>query len=827
MAILTNPSTQREPTFALDVEAIRAAVRGRWGSVFPLIHISVPNSPKQHGPCPCCGGKDRFRFDDKDGTGSWYCNQCDPHAGDGFQLIRNVNRCTFLEAVELVSRVITHPSASVARIGHDAAPTPLASITARPEGELGRDLFVYENAEGVPVICVQRIDVPDGEKTFRQWGRTADGKAWQKNLDHAPKPRPSYRLRAILLSVQRLTIFHEGEKATEAAVKAGLPGVHTTTLSGAKNPKHTDFSPMKGRDVVICRDNDEPGKAYAKEVARLCHEAGATSVKVLLLPDLPPKGDVVEWLQAGGTPEQFAALIEQAEPIQAATREAVPDNVSVLPADTWLEPLPLVVKAEAVPYPLDALPNKIRAAVEEVYDFTRAPIALVASSALASLSAVAQAHIDVKRANRLTGPTGLYVLSIADSGERKTTVDSFFSDPLCNYDRDEAEKANPALRLHAARHAAWTAERDGVLIAIKQAAKTGKSLEDLKARLSGIESQQPVPPRVPRILHGDDTPEALSYALAKYWPSASVMTAEAGTLFGSHGMSTDSVMRNLALLNCLWDGGTHQVGRRTSESYTVCGARLTLGLQVQAATLRTFLERSGGLARGTGFLARFLIAWPESTQGTRTFKESPAAWPALDAFQQRISEILDIPVTPNSVGALTPTVMELTPEAKAFWVTFYDAIEEKLQIGGELCDVRDMASKIADNAARIAALFQYFCSNCSSSNVAFNQMEAACRIAAWHLQEARRFFAELELSPEIAWPARLDAWLTKYCHNQNLTHIKARIVQQYGPGGLRTKAPLMAAAKQLEALHRIRIHEGGAGTIIELNPSLLSKKEDS
>ncbi|MBX3325886.1 MAG: DUF3987 domain-containing protein, partial [Nitrospira sp.] len=747
-------------------------------------------------------------------------------AGDGFALIQKKRRCTFPEAVRLVSNVIGYCSASAAPNGHAAAHASLTPVTTMPEGEIGRDLFVYENAEGAPVICVKRIDLPDEGKTFRQLGRTADGAAWQKNLDHAPKPRPLYRLRAILADTGSSIVLHEGEKACEAAVKADLPGIHTTTLGGASNPKHTDFSPLKSWGVVICRDNDEPGEAYSTEAARLCHEAGAKSVKVLLLPGLPPKGDVVEWLQAGGTPEQFAALIEQAEPVHATHHEAGPVSVSGLPADTWPEPLPLVSKVEAVPYPLDALPNKIRSAVEEVRDFTQAPIALVASSALASLSASAQVHIDVKRADRLEGPTGLFILSIADSGERKSTVDSFFSGPLRNYDRDEAEKAKPALRLHAARYAAWNAEREGILIAIKQAAKTGKSLEDLKSKLSGIESQQPVPPRVPRILHGDDTPEALSYALAKHWPSASVMTAEAGTLFGSHGMSADSVMRNLALLNTLWDGGTHQVGRRTSETYTVRGARLTLGLQVQAATLRTFLERSGGLARGTGFLARFLIAWPESTQGSRTFKESPAAWPALDAFHRRISEILDIPVTPDSEGALTPTIVELEPEAKAAWVTFHDAIEEKLKTGGELCDVRDMASKIADNAARIAALFQYFCSNFSSSNVTFGQMEASCRIAAWYLHEARRFFSELALPPEFAWPARLETWLIKYCQKQTVTRIKTGVVQQYGPGGLRTKAPLMAAVKQLENLHRIRVHEEGAGTIIELNPSLLSRKED-
>ena len=321
----------------LNVDAIRIHAKGRWREILGGLGLDLPATATKHGPCPVCGGEDRFRFDDKDGSGSWYCNQCEPKAGDGFALIRNVFSCDFAHALETVATEISyrplngHHDRPINKLSDDSA-LPL------PKGELGRDLFVYENADGMPVLCVKRFNFPDGEKTFSQLGLTADGTGWQRNIDHAPKPRPPYRLRAILSSIQRLTVFHEGEKATEAALKAGLPGVHTTTLGGAKNPKHTDFSPMKGRDVVICRDNDTDGEYYAKEVARLCQEAGATSVKVLLLPGLPPKGDVVEWLAAGGTPEGFAGLIRQVEPVQGVPRDADLAGASEITApmlDEW------------------------------------------------------------------------------------------------------------------------------------------------------------------------------------------------------------------------------------------------------------------------------------------------------------------------------------------------------------------------------------------------------------------------------------------------------------------------------------------------------------
>jgi putative DNA primase/helicase len=60
--------------------------RGRWAEILPKFGIEAEFLKNRHGPCPLCGGKDRFRFDDRDGSGSYFCNQCGP--GPGIMLIR-------------------------------------------------------------------------------------------------------------------------------------------------------------------------------------------------------------------------------------------------------------------------------------------------------------------------------------------------------------------------------------------------------------------------------------------------------------------------------------------------------------------------------------------------------------------------------------------------------------------------------------------------------------------------------------------------------------------------------------------------------------------
>jgi putative DNA primase/helicase len=481
----------------------------------------------------------------------------------------------------------------------------------------------------------------------------------------------------------------------------------------------------------------------------------------------------------------------------------------------WRPSQPMTVKHLMEPYPLDALPTTIRAAVEEVAGFVKAPIPLVAISALTALSLAGQTLADIKRAERLQGPTGLFLLAIADSGERKTTCDGFFSDPIRQFEKEQAAAAEPLIRAYQAAMATWEAERDGILAAVKDAGKKGKSTDGLRRNLEELQYQKPVPPLIPKLLLSDETTASLLIQLGKRWPSAGVVSSEAGIVFGSHAMGGDQAMQNMATMNVLWDGGELSVGRKTSDSFVVQGARLTVALQTQEVTLREFFNRAGALARGTGFMARFLLAWPESTQGTRMFTEAPADWPHLAAFHRRITQLLNTPATLRD-GALTPTLLELSPGAKQDWIAYHDAIEQELASGGELYDVRDVASKSADNAARLAALFQLF--ERGISPIDEDIFESASRIAAWHLSESRRFFGEIALPPEMADAARLDAWLIGYCREKKASFVGKNHLRQYGP--IRDGKRLDAALKELSEAYRVQSVKSGKRTLVLLNPDL-------
>ena len=82
----------------MKINEVTAEAVGKWQSIFNSLGIEVGNG--KHCPCPVCGGKDRFRFDNKDGRGTYICNQCG--SGDGLNLIKNYYHCDAKEASDKV-----------------------------------------------------------------------------------------------------------------------------------------------------------------------------------------------------------------------------------------------------------------------------------------------------------------------------------------------------------------------------------------------------------------------------------------------------------------------------------------------------------------------------------------------------------------------------------------------------------------------------------------------------------------------------------------------------------------------------------------------------
>lgn len=83
---------------------LRDQARNKWPSILAQLGVSPRHLSGKHCPCPICGGKDRFRFDDRHGEGGWFCNAC--KSGNGVDLLMKANDWTFAETAERVRSVL-------------------------------------------------------------------------------------------------------------------------------------------------------------------------------------------------------------------------------------------------------------------------------------------------------------------------------------------------------------------------------------------------------------------------------------------------------------------------------------------------------------------------------------------------------------------------------------------------------------------------------------------------------------------------------------------------------------------------------------------------
>jgi putative DNA primase/helicase len=90
---------------------LRDAASGRWRSILTVLGMPERALSGKHGPCPMCGGRDRFRFDDKEGRGTYFCSGCG--AGDGVQLAMGITGMGFADVAREIERIVgTAPKSS-------------------------------------------------------------------------------------------------------------------------------------------------------------------------------------------------------------------------------------------------------------------------------------------------------------------------------------------------------------------------------------------------------------------------------------------------------------------------------------------------------------------------------------------------------------------------------------------------------------------------------------------------------------------------------------------------------------------------------------------
>lgn len=256
---------------------------GHWPAILgALAGLTSEQLTDKHQPCPLCGGKDRYRFDDQDGNGSWYCNKCGGRdsnggAGSGMDLLMRRTGWTFQEAAQ---RIEQH----------------LGIGPQRPEPPTKGAESVWRYSD---TFLVCRFP---GKKIRPLWW---SGSRWEWKAP--PAPRPLLNLDQLRVRTGTILIV-EGEKTADAAAKLYPKAIVTTWPSGCKAIDKADWSPLKGRRVILWPDADQPGQLAMERLAQLLLSLVVERVQIVTPPTDAPEGwDLAD---ATWTPEEAAAYIK-------------------------------------------------------------------------------------------------------------------------------------------------------------------------------------------------------------------------------------------------------------------------------------------------------------------------------------------------------------------------------------------------------------------------------------------------------------------------------------------------------------------------------------
>lgn len=430
-------------------------------------------------------------------------------------------------------------------------------------------------------------------------------------------------------------------------------------------------------------------------------------------------------------------------------------------------PVPLMRETPpGAPYPMEAL-GPLRPAVEAIHDLTQAPLGICAQSVLGVASLAAQGLVD---AETLHGPApcSLFLLTIAQSGERKSACDRLAMRPVTDFEREIADARKAEVARHRDRKELWELERARIL--------KGKGPEIERAADLAALGAEPEPPLHASIISAEPTFEGITKNMRTLRASLGIFSDEGGSFIGGHGMTSENRMRTISGLSGLWDGKPVTRWRSGDGVSEYRGRRLSVNLMTQPIVAQELLGDQ--LAQGQGFLARFLLAQPASAIGTRTrLSTDPRSPRTLDAYAETIGALLrrPLPLRADTRNELDVPLLPLSPAAREVLQHFALRIETAQVEGGELASIRPFASKAAEHAARLAAVLSVFD---GSSEVPGDTMANAVRLMDYYVGEALRLTDTATVSKDTLDAVRVLRWLHK---KWTESAISAADAAQFGP----------------------------------------------
>ncbi|MDX2040503.1 MAG: YfjI family protein [Acidobacteriota bacterium] len=441
---------------------------------------------------------------------------------------------------------------------------------------------------------------------------------------------------------------------------------------------------------------------------------------------------------------------------------AISANCANEPEETEWE-LPAAFDDYELPeFPVESLPNWLRAFVTGLARETQTPPDLPAMLTLSACAGAVAGNVEIEARRGWREPLNLFAVVAIPPANRKSAVFASTAQPLESFEvsliadqreavaRAESERRTLTARLdHLEKTAAKLDDENERREKQREAARLAEEIASMEV------------PKLPRLLADDATPETLATLLSDQKGRIALFSPE-GDLFDLMAGRYSSGTPNLGVFLKGHAGDDLRVDRRSRSEY-IKRPSLTIGLAIQPEVLRGLVSKP--TFKGRGLLGRFLYSMPKSTLGSRKTRVQPLDEEAKSEYSRRIKAMAGLMVDFDDEGNRLPRMLRLTDDADDYLAAFQDEIEPQLSEAGELASLSDWAGKLAGAVLRIAGIlhltehaghFQNW-----PERVSATTLKQAIEIGRYLIPHAQAAYAEMGADPEIEAAKFLLRWIEK------------------------------------------------------------------
>lgn len=479
-----------------------------------------------------------------------------------------------------------------------------------------------------------------------------------------------------------------------------------------------------------------------------------------------------------------------------------------LQSSDWADPEMLSTDpSKPTRYPIEAFTGLLKKVVEAIAYYSQVPNAMAGQCVLGALAHIGQRFIDAPMGHGHQ-PASLMVIIEGESGSGKSTCMGLTHFKIREHERQQYEA-------YAKDIDNWNEE------------KIATPPKEMQAFLENNPK-----PQNPVTVFKDATIEPI---LDKFVNgdihNASWTTDEAGQFFSGYTMKGDTAGNALSALTTLHSDGEISRLRSQKNAYAMAktnaySVRLTLVLMGQRVVLEEAL--TDPLMNEQGFLARALIACPEDLRGKRTLddmqriKDKPHDNPDLIEYWSRCQNMLipflgNIPRELNGKESPRIKIQWTDKQAEQVFYQHMQGIENRQAKGKEFEYLKGYASRMAENASRIASLMTYFEGR---NTITTDDITRAFMLVEYSTAERLRY---VDATPQGAQnnSEKLSSWLVDKARSKTPHKLNRTYISNNAPSPMRTSTKILQAElDKLESAGHIKQEMEGSKNVVYINPKL-------